>query len=265
MNTLALRFVCLALVLACFSNVGAHETWLAPSDFTSEPGSEIHFSLTSGMNFPTLEYPIRPERVSNASVRQNKKISDLIDPHSAKASLQFQNSFFAPGLVTAWITLHPKTLELTEAKIAEYFEEISAPSEIRELWAKLKGKYKWSETYTKCAKTFIAVGDSASDSSWKEAVGMPLEIVPLNNPTTAHRGEIMSVQLIANGKPLPNAPLGLMPNADGKRAFQITDANGRANFILEHGGPALLFAVKLDWREPEWVSTFTTMSFQIAQ
>ncbi len=242
----------------------AHETWLAPSPFRAAPGEEIQFRLTSGMKFPALEYSIRPERVRNALFRQNKKTHDFGRPISTTTSLQFRQRFFDAGLVTAFIQLHPKTLELSEKKVAEYFEEISASPGVRELWARLKAQHKWRETYTKCAKTFVALGNADADASWKEAVGLPLEIIPMSNPTALHRGDNFTVQLRALDQPLARATIGLIDASGSKRVFQKTDDAGRANFVLPHEGPALFFAVQLVRRDPEWISTFSTISVQVA-
>lgn len=238
------------LTALAVGKIEAHETWLAPSEFAASVGSEIQFSLTSGMNFPKLEYAIKPERISICRCRQGK----------TNLPLQFREKFPKAGLLTAWVVLFPKTLELSEKEVAEYFEEIAAPAEMRAFWNRLKAHHQWRETYTKCAKTFVAVGHASADSSWQEPVGMPLEIIPLNDPTKLRAGENFSVELRENGKPVAHASVGLIANR--KRIFQQTDEAGRATFVLEKEGPALFFAVQLEWREGNWFSIFSTLCLE---
>ena len=254
----------LILIGGAMSTLQAHETWLVPAEFAAAQDAEIRFDLTSGMNFPVLDFAIRPERIGAARFRQRSEIAELETPASAEKSLQFRQKFPASGLVTAWVVLEPKTLELSEAKVAEYFEEISAPRELRELWAKLKSSHKWTETYTKCAKTFLVVGEDAPpDASWQEPVGLPLEIVPLKDPAAMRKGDSFAIELKKNGKPFANTMVGLMPTADGKRIFRKTDGDGRAEFTLDHDGPALFFAVDLQWQESKWISTFSTLTAKV--
>ncbi len=73
-------------------------------------------------------------------------------------------------------------------------------------------------------------------------VAMPLEIVPLTDPTTLKRGEKATFQLLEAGEPLSNAALGLL-SEQGARTFQTTDADGHATFAIDEAGRALFFAV----------------------
>lgn len=93
---------------------------------------------------------------------------------------------------------------------------------------------------------------------------MPLEIVPLSNPTAWKVGDKAEVQLLENGKPRPEIALGLITEGEGKRIFTTTDSNGRAAVILGKPGRALLFGVHLRWRGEEWESNFTTLTFRVA-
>jgi hypothetical protein len=216
------------------------------------------------MMFPELDYAIQPERVSTARGRMGAETFDLVSPSPGKTSLRFPQNFSRPGLVTAWVVLRPKVLELSDEKVAEYFHEIDASEEVRDAWEGLKGRQKWRETYTKCAKTYVALGD-ASDDSWKDPVGMPLEIVPQGDPTSLKVGEKVTFQLLENGRPLPDLVLGLITQGNEARTFHKTDTEGRATFALERPGRALLFAVRLCRNGDEWQSFFTSLTFRIAR
>lgn len=254
---------CLAL---CFplGHSWAHETWLTPSEFSTTTGEKVEFRLTSGMRFPELDYAIRPERVATALFRLGGGEHAFATPCRGKSALRFAATFASAGLVTVWVSLAPKTLELSEEKVTEYFAEIDAPADVRKRWASVKGKIPWRETYTKCAKTFLAIGESRADQSWKNPVGLPLEIVPLSGPTSLKVGEKAGFRLLENGQPLPNIALGLIAEKDSRRDFQMTDSEGRATFTLGKTGRALFFAVHLRWRDDHWQSNFTTLTIQVA-
>ncbi len=259
-----IRLLLLPLALS-FVSASAHETWLAPASFAPEPGTQVTFSLTSGMKFPALEHAIRPERIRIARFRQGTLETDLGSSSSARSALQFQAAFPAAGFVAAWVTLEPRTLELTDAKVREYFAEINASPEIRDHWAQRKGRRKWKETYTKHAKTFLRVGDAPPDASWEKPVGLLLEFVPLQNPVTLKVGEHAGFLLLENGNPLRNCAVGLLFEGNPKRQFQTTDAEGRVTFELARPGQALFYAVQLRANGEEWQSDFTTLTLSVGK
>jgi uncharacterized GH25 family protein len=51
-------------------------------------------------------------------------------------------------------------------------------------WLRWRRQQRWRETYVKLAKTFVRVGQPTADQSWREPVGLALEIVPLADPST---------------------------------------------------------------------------------
>ncbi len=242
----------------------AHETWLAPGRFASSIGEPIDFGLTSGLKFPVLDYAIKPERVAEAQFRLAGHRSELKQLARGNSALRFGLTPAQAGLLTAWVRLKPKSLELSDVKVIEYFEEIDAPKEVRNIWARRKERVAWKETYTKCAKTILRVGDAKDDDSWKVPVGMPLEIVPLTDPTVWKVGEKVEVQLLENGKPLANIALGAIAEGGSKRDFAGTDADGRAAFLLVKPGRLLLFGIHLQSAAEVWQSTFTTLTSQVA-
>jgi hypothetical protein len=183
------------------------------------------------MGFPALDYAIRPERIAEAYARDAGGRTEFKPGKRKLNSLSFERAFLRPGMVAAWVTLSPKTLELSDAKVEEYFAEINASPEVHRIWAGLQGHTKWKETYTKCAKTLLRIGESGSDNSWEKPVGMPLEIVPLTDPSLLRSGQSATFQLLEIGRPLGNVSLGLLMN--GKRIFPSTDAGGRVTIPFD--------------------------------
>lgn len=243
----------------------AHDTWLSPSTYTASPGDRVAFHLTSGMKFPELDYAIKPERVANGAVRFAGETTELKEFVRAEHALQFERAFTEAGVATVWLQLSPKELELTDDKVAEYLDEIRASEETRRAWAAQKGKQKWQERYTKCAKTCVAIGDAQSDSSWSQPVGLRLEVLPLTNPTTLRRGEEAKFKLLRNGQPLANAAIVLHFKESRDAAFQTTDVEGLVTFRFDKSGAALLSSVYLQPATdgPKWESEFATFSFEV--
>jgi uncharacterized GH25 family protein len=259
-------FPVLSLCTACASTpVLAHETWLLPESFSTPSGRPVTTDLTSGMRFPAPDHAIQPDRVAHARFRLGGQEAPLTDSKRLDHSLRFQGTIPRDGLAAVWVQLHPKVIELTDEKVAEYLDEIGATAELRKAWGARKGREGWQETYTKHAKTFVSVGDGAADSSWKEPLGLALEIVPLENPCALRKGRDLPVQLLRSGKPCAHAPIGMIVEGEKDRVFKTTGADGRAVFRPGRAGKVLLFAVDLrrDKTDSRWESDFTTLTLRV--
>lgn len=253
-----------ALALAIvFSAEGAaaHETWLAPSRYSAAPGTSVRLDLTSGMSFPQLEGAIRPARVHRSGVRAGG-LQAVLGPWTERdSSLAAMHGLSGPGLVAAWVELGPRDIRLDDEQVEEYFEEIGAGPALREQWNARRGRVPWDEVYTKHAKTFVRAGDASGDSSWREPVGMGVELVPRFSPAGARAGDSVAVLLLRSGRPEPGATVGLMQGPE-RRAFAVTDTNGIATFALGRPGPVLLFTVLLRPAGERWESDFSTLTFE---
>ena len=223
------------------------------------------FDLTSGMAFPLLEYAIKAERIERAVVRLGGQVTDLSERRAAPKSLRFTKQLNAPGVATVVVSLQPKALELTPAKVAEYLVEIGAGPEIKQAWAQMKPQ-RWREVYAKHAKTFVRVGTGEQDQSWAEPVGLALEIVPEKDPTQLRAGTEFPVRVLKNGQPLAAFPLGLL-RANAKHGIiQKTDAAGRTVFKLPSVGQWLLRGTELrkaSTPDRDWESDFTTLTVAV--
>lgn len=252
-----------AWLVSC-ATLSAHDTWLSPSDYTADVGQAITFDLTSGMEFPTLDAAIKPERVAKAGFRSGEQTGELTEFKSAPHALQTQHAFTTDGVATVWLQLSPKDIELTDEDVAHYLEEVRAPTNVQRAWAAQKGQQKWKELYTKCAKTSVAIGKPDGDQSWAKPVGMPLELVPITDPTRYRNGAEAKFKLLRNGEPLPNHAVALHAEGDSGARYETTGADGIVTFRLEKAAPSMLATVFL--RPPEagkpWESEFSTFTFE---
>jgi hypothetical protein len=218
------------------------------------------------MSFPEPESAVRPERVAAAAYRIDGRRVEMATREESARSLVLVERFRGGGLATAWIELGPREIELTDDDVEEYLDEIGAGPDLRAIWAAQRGRLPWKETYTKQAKTFVALGRSRGDRSWSRPVGLALEIVPLASPLAVSVGRPFTVELLAGGEPAAAAAVGLMVEGGSERVFRTTDARGRATFEPSRAGRALLLAVQLQFRPDaqRWVSEFTTLTLPVA-
>lgn len=244
----------------------AHDTWLIPDKFNVPPKSTITLDLTSGMAFPKLDVGPKAERVESAKCRLAGKTFDITNKLAGPNSLQFKADLADAGVVTFWVKLPPRSLELKPEQVKEYLDEVDAPDALRKEWAEMKAP-RWRESYTKHPKTFARVGTPGpSDRSWAEPVGMFLEIVPEQDPTTLKAGDDFSVRLLKDGQPFAGFSLNAVGAGETKGDTRKTDAAGRVSFRLTKEGRWLFRGTdirKSNQAETDWESDFATLTLEV--
>ena len=256
----------LLLILVVVSEGSAHDTWLFSNRSAVPVGTRLTLDLTSGMAFPANETAIDPARIETAMVRLAGTTSSM-SRRTGKKSLKLEAILSKPGIAALWITLKPRTLDLTSSQVHEYLEEIGAPDSIRSLYPAKGPAPRWREQYSKQAKSFVVVGKATNDTSWKIPVGMSFEIVPLSDPRTISKGDVASFLVLRDGKPVANFPVGSVGANKKSARLDRTDANGIVRIKAPSSGGWMLRAT--DLRRPpagtdaDWESVFTTLTINV--
>lgn len=291
-----LSFIVLAVVAGGASRAHAHETWMLPSTFTPSPNAEVSFTLSSGMDFPHDETAIAPERLERHGLRWHDgtklETTKLRIGERGEHALNLHARVGTSGVAQAYVTLHPRDIDLDASQIEHYFEEIGASQELRDTWERVKGSTAWHETYTKYAKCVLVVGDATepdapadempgpgpgapsgdasatatTDAAWSKPLGLALELVLLDDPRSMTAGDDVRFRLLRDGKPLVGQPVGRSVEGRGSRRFETTDENGEVTFPMSRSGRVLIFSTDLRYvdRDSKWVSRFATMTLQVA-
>lgn len=244
------------------SSAAGHDTWILPGTPRVLPGQTVTFDLTSGMAFPKSEVAVKPDRLALANFRLRGKPSELSDRSTERASLRMQARFPQSGIAAVWAESKPRTLELSAKEVREYLEEIGAWETVGKQW-RSEGSRRWRETYVKHSKTFVRVGDPEADDSWREPVGMPLELVPERDPTQLESGEELPIRVLRHGKPLSGLPVGVASAGDSKGVLRISDSDGRVTLTLPRSGWWLIRATQLaksSEADEHWESHFATLT-----
>lgn len=262
-----LRFLAAASVAWCLTSAAlSHDTWLLPRGAAGDPPFVASLDLTSGMGFPKLDHAVQPDRIAKARIRLNGRSTNITDLALSAKSLVLRASIDAPGVAAIWVESKPRSIELTAAQVAEYFEEIDATESIRKAWAAVAEPKRWRETYVKLAKTFVRSGKGGDAGAWAEPVGMALEIVPERDPTRLRAGDEFPVRVFRNAGPARGFALGLVGEGDAHGLLRTTDENGRVRFRLERSGQWLLRGTDLrrsTAKDIDWESEFTTLTVEV--
>jgi uncharacterized GH25 family protein len=238
----------------------AHDTWLLPARFVVPAGSTVTMELTSAMRFPAPESPVAADRLAVTGVRVAGRTQPLEVKRARARFLELSATLPAPGIAAVWVESRPRTLALKGAEVEEYLDEVGAPESVRARW---KRSGSWRESYRKMAKTFVRLGEAGQDDSWREPVGMALEIVPRQDPTALQAGDELAVQVLHNGKGLSGFSLAAVGSGQARPVLRTTDQDGRVAFNLQGAGPWLLKGTLLEESkapDTDWESLFTTLT-----
>jgi uncharacterized GH25 family protein len=91
--------------------------------------------------------------------------------------------------------------------------------------------------------------DGVQDSSYKINTGMPLEIIPLQNPYAVKIKDSLDVFVSFMGKPLANYQLRSWCKKNGKlivKAFHKTNAKGIGKIPISTAGEWMISLVKME-------------------
>lgn len=256
-----------AISLLAVARIFPHDTWIIPDKFHVRPGENLIVDLTSGMAFPALDVGPKRERVQAVMCRLAGRTFELKDFEEGAKSLRIKAVFADSGVAALWVKSASKEIELKPDQVQEYLNEIDAPATVRQQWTAANEPRRWRESYRKHSKTFVCIGDNKVDNSWREPVGMFLEIVPEKDPTALRAGDDFPVRVLKDGKPLADFSLGIEAGGEAKGAIQKTDAAGRAIFRLNRAGPWLVRGTDLrksTGQNVDWESDFTTLTIQVS-
>jgi len=255
-----------AVLFMVVTRAAAHETWLIPEQFAVTPGATVNFDLTSGTGFPGLDTTVEAGRVTKAACRVARHSTDITTLTPAEHSLRLATTVADPGIATVGVDLAPRRIELQPKEVEEYLDEIGASELVKQRWA-LSDTKRWREEYNKHAKTFVRVGDAATDRSWSEPVGMFLEIVPQSDPTKLVAGSDLTVLVLREGSTIPGFSVGLIREGGAREQMQKTDAGGAATLHLDAAGRWLLYGTlmrAMPGPDLDWESHFTTLTVEVS-
>jgi uncharacterized GH25 family protein len=231
-----------ALVLS-FTSAEAHEFWIDPVTFTPAVAQTVPIVLRIGSDHRGGTYPyVRALDRGFQLVTRNGatplKTLDGDDPAS-------EVTFKVPGLSIIWHRRAPEPVVFeTMAAFEETLVDEGLEAIATEHRASGRPLTKIKEVFSRCAKALLQVGNSRDGAD--RAVGLPLELIANANPYTHPLGEPLPVQVLLNGKPLPNALVKVFSGAAPGTSQRLrSDADGRVMITAALKGEYLVSTVSM--------------------
>lgn len=245
----------------------AHEFWLEPKDFRIAPEDPLVARGLVGQTLEGEELGYFPESTVLLDLtRGPETVAITGEPEQVPA---VDTVPLGPGLhVLRFQSANYQVSYLNFDEFAEFIDEWELDWALAEHAARGFPEEDIREVYFRYAKALVAVGEGEGSD---RALGMPLELVALDNPYTASDSDTIEVQLIFDGAALADGRVKHFHRApDGE--VEVTrlrsDADGRVT-VLATPGFHLINAVYLDLASPRmqmflgasWQSLWASLTY----
>lgn len=175
----------------------AHQFWLTPSRYDARAGQPVEVGAVAGVGFRGERQPWSPPHLVRFAVRAARTLdlSPLASPGDP-AWARFAASDAGGALIAFESSFTP--VQLPAAAFDAYLADEGLHSVLQaRRTARATGPGR--ERFRRCAKLWLPGGDAARAT---EAVGLPLELLPLEPPGASAR---LRVRLLLSGRPLAGA------------------------------------------------------------
>ena len=269
------NFRTLLLTLCLFAmagSVAAHDFWVQPHGFHLPVGAATSMTIEVGHGPFRSRWSGNLDRVvAFRSIGPTGSVDRRGDLHSTSdhdATL----SFLTPGTHVLVFESNHATSNLPAIRFNDYLKAEGLTPAIEYRAQSRRTDTPGREIYSRRCKSLIQVGPvtTKTQDQVTRAVGLTLEIVPDKNPYYLAPGELLSVHILYEGRPLAGALVKLTNLEFDVRpvAMHISDKAGRAAFVLPRTGDWLLNVI---WTKPikgnpngDFDTTFSSLTFGYA-
>lgn len=267
------------------ASLSAHDFWLVPHVFSATAGEPVTVRGQTSSLFPTSLSAVTPDRIVQARVVTAGLDTAVPNASVEGTSLRLGFTPRRAGQHLVAVRLAPRSIRESPESFRRYLDLEGAPE------ARLRyerdgrlpplGGDSITRRYAKYAKTFVEVG--SGPRIFERIVNHPLEIVPLNDPSSLRTGDTLRIRLLLLGRPLEQAKIhaGSVPasaklddTSAARRAARgdthvETDASGMARLVVGSPGTWNLRTIQIvpaaAGSGADWDVHWATLTFPVAR
>ena len=251
----------------------AHDFWLEPEAWVAEPGTLLTVNAVVGHAGDNKVYDHDPRHIERFVL-----VSSAAEPASFAGEFgkpptgRVEIPAGAPRYDLASYLSQARTVDLEPAKFENYLREEGLDWVVEDRRARGESEANGRESYVRCAKALIRVGEAASEG-WDRVQGLPAELTPLSAPHACEQTEEglwkIALRLDVQGQPSPQALVEAMPLDGSLESVTIrTDERGVARFELPREGAWYFAAVHMVRKdggdEQDWHSWWANLSMELS-
>ncbi|MFQ5695721.1 MAG: DUF4198 domain-containing protein [Terriglobia bacterium] len=249
--------------------LAAHDTWLVPATFRVVPGQAVRVALNTSEDFPTSEAAAAPDRIARFEVMTHTG-REPVTGYQVEGQSLVAEVTPAAGLTLVAAVTKPRLIVLEPEVFNTYISEEGLQQIVGARATRGESYREGRERYSKIAKLVLCAEETSGGRSYREPMGLRVEIVPLTEPCGLRAGDVLTVQVLFEGRPLAGVWVGAgTEGSHGHRYpfWQKTDAEGRAIVPLSQRGPwfvrVLHMVAATEFEDAQWQSWFSTLTFDV--
>jgi uncharacterized GH25 family protein len=245
----------------------AHEFWLQPIKFVHKPGESLTVNFKEGGDFLGQPWSFTKGNIAKLELHQKNTVSDL----RKNVVEGTKNNLQAPLTMEGTYLLVLQSGDTFEESEAEKFNEYLRSYELDDAIAqreKLNAADRAGrEVYTRYSKLLIQAG-SKTDNTFRKEVGLPVEIIPAQNPYSLKVGDPVQYKILFQGKPLFGAKVRVWNFYNNRTTVQniYSQQDGMISTHISNPGSWMVSFVKMvSSKDPkaEWQSHWASLVFGI--
>jgi uncharacterized GH25 family protein len=243
MNYKSLLFICSFL----FVLPGlAHEFWLEPQQYLFSRTEEINIRFRVGEHFTGDNWTGNQQKINTLKLYYADITDDLSDALTDDEGDSLQFSIHEEGTAMVAFNSHNSFIQLDAKSFNEYLQEdgLQAAIDYRNQHNETDSAGK--EYYQRSVKTLVQIG-ALKTNIYKKQTGLPVDLIPLSHPYQLKNGDSLTVQVLFNGNPLPNAIVRSwhkLPTGVTTTSY-FSNANGEIRFAVTTSGEWMLSCVNM--------------------
>lgn len=265
------KYVLTGLLLSLALLSMAHEFWLQPERFFAAVGDVVPVEIKVGEGFEGERSEGKKNRIVQyvhlANGTKENLAPGLENDHYGVANVKLTT----PGTHLIAFANTPKFLGMRADSFLLYLKEDGLDNVIQARQQQGDTQKRSRELYRRCVKTLIQVGDKP-DNTFSVNTGMPLEIIPVENPYAMKADQIADFQILFEQKPLAGALVRHWNRTATNQlheAQQRSDAQGRVRFRLLAGSNMVSLVNMAPYTGPaspelpqaDWISYWGSLTF----
>jgi len=263
------RALLLAALLTTAALTTAHEFWLQPPQFVVAPGATLSVRVMVGENFSGERWAGKADRITRFVHASSAGTAALLT--AAADTIPTIVTFQQPGTHLVALATNNAYLELPANEFNTYLKEEGLDQVLLLRQQQNQLTTPGREAYRRCAKTLVQVGSVNSRDTaraYARPVGLPLELVPEQNPYVLRPGSLLTVRVLRDGQPLAGALVQVWQRSGTQPARAtrfFSNQNGRVLFRVAAPGSYLVSTVTMtpatDHTKADWQSTWASLTF----
>jgi uncharacterized GH25 family protein len=238
--------VFITVMLTSFLMQG-NEFWIMPNKFIYNSGETVNVRFFTGDNFNGKNWEGNRSKIHSLFFYWSD-VNDSCNQHISTLPGDSLNiSVIDEG--TAMLAFHSKvaTRELNATEFEHYLAENRLTDIIEERKAAGASTKLGRENYQRCAKTIFQVG-TKTDKTYSKKTGLPIDIIPADNPYSLTKDGDFKVKILFKGKPLRYAPVKVWHRLNEKISIHTldTDEEGEVTFFISSLGEWMVTSIMIE-------------------